>query len=109
MWQLISRHRATIFFACCCVWIAAVSAHDAVLVVVHHEVMQQCERNLVGHWLIEHYQGDVWVFVWLKLVGTATACTLLVALYRWRAATALAVAAAVAGFQLLLLCYLHGA
>jgi hypothetical protein len=107
MWQFVWRHRPAAFLAFCCLWILAVSAHDAALVVVHHDVIAQLERNPMGRQLIQMHNGDVWLFVWVKCAGTATVGAVLVTLYRYHARVALCVAAVLAGFQLLLLYYLH--
>jgi hypothetical protein len=107
MLPLISSRRNITFFTFCCIWIVAVSAHDAVLVVIHHQWIEEYERNPVGRWLIQCGGGDVWLFVWTKFAGTATVCAVLVTLYRYHVPVAVTVAGAVASFQLLLLCYLH--
>ena len=107
MLQLVRRNRTALIFVACFVWIVAVSAHDAVLVVVHHEVIEQYEQNPLGRWLIQCHGGDVWLFVFVKFAGTAAVCVVLVKLYQYRSVLAVTVAGAVAGFQLLLLFYLH--
>ena len=107
MLQRVRRNRKELVFVACCVWIAVISVHDAVLVVVNHDVIEQYERNPVGRWLLERHGGEVWLFVMVKLAGTAAVCVVLVSLYRYRRALAMPVAAVLAGFQLLLLCYLH--
>ena len=107
MLPLISSKRSLLFFTFSCLWIVAISAHDAVLVVINHQCIEEFERNPVGRWLIQCDGGDVWLFVWIKFAGTATVCAVLVTLYRYRVPVAMTVAGAVAGFQLLLLCYLH--
>ena len=107
MLQLVRQNRMALIFGACCVWIAAVSVHDAVLVVVYQDTIEQHEQNPVGRWLLQRHGGEVWLFVLVKLAGTAAVCVVLVSLYRYRPVLALPVAAALAGFQLLLLCYLH--
>ena len=107
MLQLVRRNRTALIFVACCVWIAAVSVHDVVLVVVLHDVIGQTEQNPLGRWLIQWHGGDVWLFVSVKLAGAAFVCAVLVKLYRHRSRIAVTVAAAVAAFQLLLLLYLH--
>jgi hypothetical protein len=107
MWKHVSRQRTGAFFTVCCLWIAFVSAHDAVLVVVHHQVIELDEQNPLGRWLIQRHDGEVWLFVGLKFAGAAAVCAVLVMLYQSRVLLATTVAAAVAGFQLLLLVYLH--
>ncbi len=105
--QSVRRNRVALTFAICCLWIAAVSVHDAVLVLAHHDVIGQLEQNPLGRWLIQAHGGDVWLFVWLKLAGTALVCAVLVKWYRYRSFVAVAVAAAIACFQSLLLLYLY--
>ena len=107
MWQGLCQHRTAALFTFCCAWIVAVSAHDVVLVVVYHDVIEQLERNALGRRLIEAHDGDVWLFVWLKCVGTATVGAVLVTLYRYRVRVAVTVAVVLAGLQLVLLGYLH--
>lgn len=87
-------------------FIAAVSVHDAALVVLNHSVILEYEQNPIGRWLIEVQGGEVWLFVGLKLLSTSAVCASLATLHgvarqmAWVAATSLAV------FQMSLLCYL---
>jgi hypothetical protein len=90
----------------CCLSVATVSAHDALLVVLNRANIGEYERNPVGRWLIELQGGEVWLFVLVKLVGTAVVCAALVTLYQWRARLALLVGSGVAVFQMILLWYL---
>lgn len=87
-------------------FVAAVSVHDAMLVALNANVIGEVEQNPVGRWLIELQGGDVWLFVSLKLVGTAIVCAALVTLYEFRAHLALAASGGVAAFQMGLLWYL---
>lgn len=105
--ELARRERTALILALCCVWIGTVSAHDAVLVVVHHEVISQFERNPLGVWLIQIGGDEVWLFVVAKLAGTAVVCTLLFRLYQYHRVIALVVAVVLSCFQVLLLVYLH--
>ena len=107
MLQLVRQNRIALIFGVCCVWIAAVSVHDAVLVVVYQDMIERHEQNPVGRWLIQVGGGEVWLFLLAKLAGTAAVCTVLARLYQSRRYLALPVAVPVASFQLLLLCYLH--
>lgn len=98
--------RNAVVFCLLCVLVATVSVHDALLVVVNHEVIGEMEQNPVGLWLLELQGGEVWLFVLVKLATTSLVCTLLVAMYEyWRRGGMLAVAG-VASFQTLLLGYL---
>jgi hypothetical protein len=93
-------------FGAGCLFVAAVSVHDAVLVILHHNVIGHVEQNPIGKWLIAAQQGDVWLFIFLKLCGTAVVCAILVTLYRWRRRLAWAAMVGLIGFQFFLLLYL---
>ena len=100
------RRANPLIFGVAVLFIAAVSVHDAALVVLNEQVIADTEQNPMGRWLIQRDGGRVWLFVAVKLLGTAIACAALVALYQsWRTA-ALAASASLAGFQLWLLLYL---
>ena len=103
----IARERGSaIALASCCLFVAAVSVHDAMLVILNANVIGDVEQNPVGRWLIALQGGDVWLFVSLKLVGTAVVCAVLVTLYEYRTRLALASSSGVAAFQAGLLWYL---
>ena len=109
-WQyglsFLHQRRGEIFFATLILFTLAVSVHDAALVILHDRVIGMTEQNPVGRWLIELNHGDVWLFIGLKLLGTALCGATLLTLYEvwWRAARTAAIA--VACFQLGLLIYL---
>lgn len=106
----IARERGSaIALATCCLFVAAVSVHDAMLVVLNANVIGDVEQNPVGRWLIELQGGEVWLFVSLKLAGTAIVCAVLVTLYEYRTHLALAASTGVAAFQAGLLWYLTSA
>lgn len=107
MWLCEKSSRTTALFVICCAWIVAVSTHDAILVVMYQDMIEQLELNPLGRKLIQCAGGDVWLFIWLKCAGTATVAAMLVMLYRHYARIGMAVAVALASLQLLLLCYLH--
>jgi hypothetical protein len=90
----------------CCLLIAAVSVHDAILVVLNANVIGDVEKNPIGRWLIEAAGGEIWLFVSLKLMGTAIVCATLVMLYEFRSRLALTAGTGVASFQAGLLWYL---
>jgi len=104
--RIARKRRSGIALATCCLFVAAVSVHDAMLVVVNACVIGEVERNPVGRWLIELQGGEVWLFVLLKLVGTAVVCAVLVTLYEFRTRLALIASSGVAAFQVGLFCYL---
>lgn len=99
-------NRKVLLFAACCLFVAAVSVHDATLVVLNDGVIVQEEQNPLGRWLLDLQGGEVWLFVLVKLVGTAVVCATLITLYRHRQRIGMAVAVALAAFQLALLSYL---
>jgi hypothetical protein len=103
----IARERPSgVIFAACCLFVAAVSVHDAMLVVLNRADIAELERNPVGRWLIELQGGEVWLFVLVKLAGTAVVCAVVVTLYEFRARLALVASGGVAAFQMILLWYL---
>jgi hypothetical protein len=103
----IARERGSaMILTACCLFVAAVSVHDAMLIVLNRADIGEYEWNPVGRWLIELQDGEVWLFVFVKLVGTAVVCALLVTLYQFRARLALLASGGVAVFQMILLWYL---
>ncbi|MGN6135957.1 MAG: hypothetical protein ACTHOU_15825 [Aureliella sp.] len=97
---------STFAFWLCCLIVAAVSVHDAALVVLNHEVISDFERNPVGKWLLDVQGGDVWLFVLVKLAGTALVCAVLITVFQYCRRYGIVSAAALASFQIGLLCYL---
>ena len=87
-------------------FIAAVSVHDAALVVLHHDLILEVERNPIGRWLIEANNGCVWLFVIVKLFNTSVVCTLLVSIYERSRHVGFVITSALAILQGLLLLYL---
>lgn len=92
--------------AACCLLVAVVSVHDATLVILHEEVIADFERNPIGRVLLELQGGQVWLFVVVKLAGTAIVCATLIMLYEYHRRIALASAVGVTVFQLTLFVYL---
>ncbi len=86
--------------------IAAISVHDAALIVLNDDVIMEAERNPVGRWLLELAGGHVFPFVIVKLIGTTTVCALILAMLRYWPRRALTVSSAIAFFQVGLLTYL---
>jgi hypothetical protein len=93
-------------FSLCCLFVAAVSVHDAVLVVVNHELISEVEQNPVGKWLLDVQGGEVWLFVFLKFAGTALVCAVLVTIYQCSQRFGMITVIPLATFQMLLLSYL---
>jgi hypothetical protein len=93
------------FFACCGI-IAMISVHDALLLIVNHEVIHEEERNPLGQWLISMDGGEVRLFVLVKLLGTSIVCATLIRLFAYQRRMAMLSASVLAGLQLALLGYL---
>lgn len=106
LFRIAGERRSEIALAACCLFVAAVSVHDAMLVVLNASVIGEVEQNPVGRWLIELQGGEVWLFVSVKLLTTAVVCAVLVTLYEFRARLALVASGGVAAFQMGLLWYL---
>ena len=104
--HLARAHRTEAVFAVCCLFVMAVSVHDAMLVVLNADIIGEFEHNPVGRWLIKLQGGEIWLFVLAKFVGTAIAIAVLVTLYELRARLALVAGGGVASFQMILLWYL---
>jgi hypothetical protein len=104
--SLLFRRRGEIMFAALILFTFAVSVHDAALVILLKDVIAVTEQNPIGRWLIDINHGEVWLFVGIKLFGTAICGATLMTLHEvWRRAARTA-AIAVASFQLGLLIYL---
>ena len=100
------EHLSKVVLVMFCLFVMAVSVHDAMLVILNADIILEVERNPVGRWLIELQGGDIWLFVLTKLLGTAVVCSILVMLYEFRVRQGLLAAGGVASFQMVLLCYL---
>jgi hypothetical protein len=107
--DLRRRFSASLSFLGLCAFIAAVSVHDAYLLVHNRQTIGALEQNPLGRWLIECGGGEVWLFVLVKLTTTAAVCQFLLSRYRTRPLQSRWIAAGVAGFQFGLLLYLSGA
>jgi hypothetical protein len=101
-----SPPRAFGIFAFLVLFVAAVSVHDVMLVVLNHEVILTYEQNPIGLWLLKANGGAVWLFVAVKLLSTSMVCTVLVGLYDFRRRLGLAAASGLSVFQGFLLLYL---
>ncbi|QDV84539.1 hypothetical protein [Planctomycetes bacterium TBK1r] len=104
IWRLLESGPASL--GICCLLIAFVSVHDAALIVTNHEVIYEMEQNPIGVWLLDLQDGQVWLFVTVKLICTALVCAVLITLYKHQRRMAMTVAASLVCFQLSLLCYL---
>ena len=95
-----------IFMGLLVLFIAAVSVHDAMLVVLNELVIADAEQNPVGRWLLAASGGNVWPFVGVKLTSTAIVCAALLTVHQCVPRIGLMAAGSVALFQAALLLYL---
>lgn len=86
--------------------IAAISVYDAVLVYLYRGVILDHEQNPIGLMLIKMHQGDVWVFVILKIALTSLVIAILAILYERLRRLAMPITTGVTAFQVGLLGYL---
>ncbi|MEQ1824527.1 MAG: hypothetical protein ABL921_01205 [Pirellula sp.] len=89
------------------VFIIFVSVFDGYLVFQCREVIGDFERNPAGLILLAINGGQVWLFLFMKLLGTIFACMWLLVIYRKHPHHALAIALPLAGLQCGLLFFLH--
>ncbi len=106
--ELRQRFSASLPFLGLCAFIAAVSVHDAYLLLHNRQTIGMTEQNPLGRWLLEWGGGDVWLFMLVKLTTTAGVCQFLLSYYRRRPVQSRWIATGVASFQFGLLLYLSG-
>jgi uncharacterized membrane protein len=88
-------------------FVAAVSVHDAALLIVNEGNILEFEQNPIGYWLIQANSGSVWLFVVVKLLGTSLVCAVLASIYEYSRRLALVMTSPLAVFQAVLLSYLY--
>jgi hypothetical protein len=86
-------------------WLAIgiISSVDIYWSIVNQEILMEAEENPIGRYLIEREDGDIALFMAIKVAGTITALGILVILYHWnkRYAWPIIIALTVAQFWLL--------
>jgi hypothetical protein len=102
-----SYSQSSCWFTILCCFIAAVSVHDAYLLLHNRQVMLELEKNPIGRLLIVVGGGDVKLFVAVKLTTTAAVCSFLVWMYQRHPRRTQFIATGIATFQFGLLLYLH--
>ena len=108
-WSLLRvarDHARGVVFSVCCLFVMAVSVHDAMLVLIYRHLIEEFERNPVGRWLLDAHGGELWLFLSAKLGGTAVVCAILITLYEHRRRLAFVIAGGLTLFQIILLWYL---
>jgi hypothetical protein len=105
-WPVERRRWRDLVFPCLWLFIAYVSVHDGYLVALNRGVILDVERNPLGLHLLHATGGDVWGLLVVKTAGTVLACSVLLLLFWHSRRLGSAVAAGLAGFQLMLLLFL---
>lgn len=108
LWLGLPHHlsREAMAFGFSLLIVMAISVHDAVLIVVNHEIVSDMEQNPIGVWLLSVHNGSVWPFVFLKLAGTSLVGTVLITIYRRNNKIGFDCSVGLAAFQVALLWYL---
>ena len=86
--------------------ITLVSCYDVYASIKYQEVLYSNEENPIGRWLIRLDNGDVALFMTVKMVGTAAVLLSLAALRRWKPIWGWTVTTCLGTFQAGLLYYL---
>jgi hypothetical protein len=87
-------------------FVGMVSAIDTRLIKRFSGVLSSLEENPVGRFLIELDNGNVAVFIRMKVAGTALVLSVLVGLYIYRRRWSFPITASIAAYQFGLLLYL---
>ncbi len=83
-----------------------VSVFDGYLAVRYRHELHKTERNPLGRLLIELNDGQVWLLLAAKFIGTVAAAACILLLYGRSRRLGLTIATVVAGFQLCLFLFL---
>jgi tryptophan-rich sensory protein len=94
-------------FASVWLFIIVVSVIDGYLLVKCRDVINETERNPIGVALLALNDGQVWIFLALKYLGTILACTTMLVVYRVNFSLGISIATVTACFQAMLLVFLH--
>ena len=81
---MCATKRWLILYSILWIGIGLISAYDTFWLVKNREFISSIEKNPLGLWLIELADGDVSIFVSLKLAGTILALGILALLYKYR-------------------------
>lgn len=102
----VKRIRLPLFLGCW-LFVICVSVHDGLLVLANRGLMAAVERNPVGRVLIAWNDGDIWLLLMAKALGTVSVASLLLLLYWSRWQLGFVICSALAAFQFGLLLYLQ--
>lgn len=98
--------RWQLWFPLLAVAIGAVSLYDTYLIVRFRDLISITEENPIGRWLLEMADGQIGIFVRVKLAGTVMVLSLLMLMWKMRMRILFPVATMIASWQTGLIIYL---
>ncbi len=98
--------RWQLWFPAAIVIIAAVSIYDVYMIIRNADVMISMEENPIGLWLLEIADGQVGVFVRVKLAGTLLVLSTLMFLWIRQVRMIFTITTCLASYQTMLMFYL---
>lgn len=101
--------RWQLWFPAAIVIIAAVSLYDTYLIVRFADMIYMMEMNPIGRWLLEVANGDVGVFVRVKLAGTFSVLCMLMFMKLRRSRMVFTITTSIASYQTGLMIFLTAA
>ena len=84
MTKLIAERDRKLYFAVMWVAIGMISAIDLYWAVKNQHIMLEMEENPIGRWLLLQDDGDVALFMGIKMAGTTLALGILIFLYHYQ-------------------------
>ena len=103
---IIPKEYYKYYFALLWLSIGLISSVDLYWCIKNQHIMAQTEENPIGRYLIELDQGDVALFMGVKVAGTVMALGALIFLYHWKKRYAWIVTIVLSIAQFCLLYYL---
>ena len=104
-WWTYAR-QLTLMWSCVAI-IASVSMYDVYWSFKTQFVLAETEQNPIGKWLINLDNGDIALFMTVKMMGTMFVILAIPALFFFRRRWGMSACVSVATFQLCLFCYLN--
>tara|TARA_R100000656_G_scaffold71761_1_gene53708 strand:- start:264 stop:590 length:327 start_codon:yes stop_codon:yes gene_type:complete len=84
MTKLIAKEDHKFYFATMWLAIGLISSVDLYWAIKNQHLMLEMEENPIGQWLLSKDDGDVALFMGVKMAGTTLALGLLVFLYHYK-------------------------
>lgn len=101
--------RWQLWFPAAMVIIAAVSLYDTYLIIRFADMISMMEMNPIGRWLLDIADGEIGVFVRVKLAGTFSVLCMLVFMKMRRNRMLFTITTSVASYQTGLMIFLTAA